>query len=66
MTATFAEITARRKAQIKYCTEHSILFAPSDGICWNCGKQIYDAITLEYASTQLVTGCPHCHRSFVD
>lgn len=50
-------------------------FAPKSGYCYNCGKSIYIAIekgsyksgiTLERAKTELVTGCPHCHRSFCD
>lgn len=50
-------------------------FAPSDGICWRCHNQIYapvknsgyvSGITIEYAKTRLVTGCPHCHRSYCD
>ena len=43
-------------------------FAPSDGRCYCCGKQIYadGGISVEEASTELTTGCPFCHRSFVD
>ena len=41
-------------------------FAPSNGICWRCGKQIYDLITVEEAATTLITGCPQCHRSYCD
>lgn len=88
-------------SQIKYLKERAKLndgdwmnadfakgigFAPQDGICYNCHKQIYDnaivkqrnwktgeleevvskGISVEKASTELTTGCPHCHRSFVD
>ena len=61
-------------------------FAPKDGICYNCHKQIYadievqrrnwqtgkfektvsHGISVEKAGKVLTTGCPHCHRSFVD
>lgn len=41
-------------------------FAPTDGKCWTCGKQIYDLITIEEAASSLITGCPHCHRSYCD
>lgn len=88
-------------SQIKYLKERAKLndgdwmnanfakgigFAPQNGICYNCHKQIYDnaiikqrnwetgeleevvskGISVEKASTELTTGCPHCHRSFVD
>ena len=63
--------------QEKYCSEtERPLFAPHDGICYNCGRNIYLptngprgavlGITVEEASTRLVTGCPHCHYSFVE
>ena len=61
-------------------------FAPKNGICYNCHKQIYSdvdvkrrnwntgnienvvsyGISVERAGSELTTGCPHCHRSFVD
>lgn len=61
-------------------------FAPKNGICYNCSKQIYAdievnrrnwqtgkiekvvsyGISVERAGSELTTGCPHCHRSFVD
>jgi hypothetical protein len=52
-------------------------FAPSNGICYSCKRQIYSAIIhnngdyttgidLEKATKELVTGCPHCNRSYCD
>jgi hypothetical protein len=47
-------------------------FAPKSGVCWNCKKNIYEpdergfGITTERASTELVTGCPHCFRTYCD
>ncbi|MFK2341673.1 hypothetical protein ACIXN4_10475 [Bacteroides fragilis] len=43
-------------------------FAPSNGICYRCKKQIYSegGISVERASTELTTGCPFCHTSYVD
>lgn len=43
-------------------------FAPSDGICYRCKKQIYSegGISVERASKELTTGCPFCHTSYVD
>ena len=74
----------RRKAseaQAKYCeTDGYPRFAPSDGLCWGCHRNIYDkvkhimsngesyytGITVEGAGSYLITGCPHCHRSYCD
>ena len=43
-------------------------FAPSTGICWKCKRNIYgeNGISVEEARTQLVTGCPFCHRSYCE
>lgn len=50
-------------------------FAPRDGICWACRSQIYSeidhgkyktGIDVDKAATELITGCPHCHRSYCD
>ena len=43
-------------------------FAPTNGICYRCRKQIYSegGISVERASTELTTGCPFCYHSFVD
>ena len=38
--------TEAAKAQDSYCTQHEVpMFAPSDGICYHCGRNIYDPIT---------------------
>ncbi len=63
------DINAAKKAQKNYCKEKVYpLFAPKDGVCWNCGKNIYcvNGISVEQASNNLITGCPFCHRSFCD
>ncbi|MNP79761.1 hypothetical protein D3C76_1776770 [compost metagenome] len=57
-------------------------FAPYSGRCWNCNQNIYEkgrhfwagkfdgreseGISTEKAGKELVTGCPHCHRSYCD
>ncbi|WP_146752107.1 hypothetical protein [Paenibacillus taichungensis] len=57
-------------------------FAPQSGRCWNCNQNIYSSgrsvwrgkmeeresagISVDKAGTELVTGCPHCHRSYCD
>ena len=69
------------KAQREYCESNKCpRFAPSDGWCWRCHRNIYDklehptlngksyytGITVESAGNHLVTGCPHCNRSYCD
>ena len=46
--------------------ENYPFFAPPNGVCWCCHRQIYERISYKSASTSLVTGCPHCHRSYCD
>ena len=61
------ERPAKIEAQDKYCkTKHLPNFTPSGGLCWHCGKNIYDSITLEQAGSELISGCPVCHYSFCE
>lgn len=75
-----------KSAQEKYCKETGRPhFAPADGRCYRCNKQIYEqmerkrknftgevigtyttGISVEQASTELVTGCPHCNWSYCE
>ena len=68
---------AAAAAQIAYCTSSECPdFAPRDGRCYRCGRQIYQqfkwpdghktGISEQKASGCLITGCPHCHYSFVE
>jgi hypothetical protein len=80
-------VTKSIEGQRKLCNEKGYPhFAPKNGICFDCKKQIYQeqkkvfrnletnevvreyttGITVEKASTSLVTGCPHCNRSYCD
>ena len=64
--------------QEKYCETNDMpYFAPSDGRCYRCHNQIYAdfknetgyvsrGISVWKAGHRLVTGCPHCHYSFVE
>lgn len=47
------------------CTINDMLFVPLDGICWACGG---DLVAYYIAKNGLAkpTGCPLCHRSFVE
>lgn len=64
------------EAQSKLCNAKSYPdFAPSDGVCYACNKNIYKEIdhgsyktgvSVERATNELITGCPHCHRSYCD
>lgn len=64
--------------QAKYCKTNDLPhFAPSGGRCYRCHQQIYEnlktaegyishGISVWEAGHRLVTGCPHCHYSFVE
>lgn len=68
------------QAQREYCEKKNAPhFASYDGRCWNCKQDIYKpmehkqgdriyttGITVEKAGRELVTGCPHCNRSYCD
>lgn len=70
------------KAQKDYWKSNGLPnFAPRNGVCWNCNKNIYEqhekryggdvkgfvtGISVEKAGSELVTGCPHCNRSYCD
>lgn len=57
------EISKRIQAQKDYLEKSGEPhFAPKDGRCFNCKRQIYE---IEDGTT-LVTGCPHCHRSYCE
>lgn len=76
------DIELAKKAQKEYCQNtKSPHFAPGSGNCWSCKKNIYtrieykgrdgiktyvSGITVESAGNSLVTGCPHCNRSYCD
>ena len=56
-------------AQLEYVNEHKIpLFAPADGVCWCCHKNIYGTggYGLTRAATRHITGCSRCMRTFCD
>ena len=74
------DFNPRRAAeeQRRYCEDQECpMFAPSDGICYRCGRNIYEpyrfrdhdtvyGITVDKAGSTLITGCPHCNYSFVE
>jgi len=78
MAKTYDAIAAA-KAQEEYCNAHEHpMFAPSNGWCSSCGRNIYEpytyrgredhtyGITVEEAGSRLITSCPHCNRTFCD
>jgi hypothetical protein len=70
------DATKASEAQRDYCkTKNAPHFAPIDGRCYKCGKNIYvqydrgdrkSGISVERAGASLITGCPHCSRSYCD
>jgi hypothetical protein len=60
---THAEIEEACAAQAQLCSTKGLPhFAPYDGVCWSCRRQIYE----ELDGKSFVTGCPFCHRSYCD
>ena len=56
-------------SEMKKPENQRVGFAPSDGKCWRCGKNIAEGpkgITLEQLGDYIITGCPYCHRSFCE
>lgn len=63
---TYNACFEKLKAQKRYCIEKELpIFA--DGLfCPYCHELIYDKITPEKAASELITGCPECHKSFCE
>jgi hypothetical protein len=68
---------AAKIAQEEYCEENDVpMFAPYNGICPWCYKDIYKKCSQEdetikgYTARQAgrihITSCPHCNTSFID
>lgn len=54
-------------AQKKLCKDKNYPhFAPPDGYCFYCKRDIYTEITTQSASEHLITGCPHCNYSYCE
>lgn len=57
------------KSQMEKSPEARTGFAPRNGICHNCGKNITEGekgITLDDLGSYIITGCPYCHISYCD
>ena len=57
------------KAQMKEPPDRRTGFAPRTPICGHCRKDITQGekgITLERLGSYIITGCPHCCRSYCD
>ncbi len=49
------------RAQAELCSMRKLPhFAPHDGVCWSCRRQIYELVD----GRSYVTGCPFCNRSY--
>lgn len=57
-------------AQKQLCDRRGVpVFAPEGGVCPRCGRNVYEVrgfVDVELAGTELLTGCPWCHVSFVE
>ena len=78
MDKTFNTIEAI-KMQEAYCAKHGFpMYVPANGWCRDCGRNIFEpytyrrepikttGISVEEAGSRLISGCPHCNRTFVD
>jgi hypothetical protein len=65
---TTSEIVAAIQAQRNLCKEKDLPhFAPSDGLCYDCRKSIYqDYNRPGWDGLTHVTGCPHCNYSYCE
>jgi uncharacterized Zn finger protein (UPF0148 family) len=62
-------MTPRSKAKMQriHCEKNGYpQFAPPDGVCYWCGRQIYDKISEAVAQNNLITGCPWCYHSYCE
>ncbi|MBE5807740.1 MAG: hypothetical protein E7317_05305 [Clostridiales bacterium] len=72
-------MTEAAAAQKRYCEENEIpQFAPANGWCSACGRNIYEpytyrgreedtrGISVDAAGKRLITSCPHCNTTFCD
>jgi len=61
------DIELATEAQMGFCSSKKVpLFAPVYGVCPSCKGNIYQVISVEEASNDLITGCPYCNESFVE
>lgn len=73
-----ASVVAQKNFAKRYANAHpedpfsgpmsrGVAFAPRDGFCYRCHKNIYSegGISLDQAANHFVTGCPFCHISYV-
>lgn len=60
-------IDAVKAAHYAYLNAHGFpSFIPKYGICPSCRKNIWLKLSVEEAKADIITNCPHCHRSFDD
>lgn len=63
-TKTWTVVEACER-QATLCRESALPhFAPHNGVCWACFRQIYAPNGVD--GSAFVTGCPFCARSYVD
>jgi hypothetical protein len=80
MDKTFNKIEAIAAQKKVAALTNAPHFAPLDGNCYRCRKNIYEpqprptphdpdyvtGITVESAGGALITGCPHCSATYCD
>ncbi len=67
MAEPTAEVQEKIDAQRAYCKKKGRpCFAPFKGVCFSCGEQIFNKISLEKAGSEPIDGCPYCWRTYCD
>lgn len=57
------------KFQMERSKNERLGFAPANAICYHCKKDITKGekgITLEKLGNYIITGCPHCNKSYCE
>lgn len=55
------------KLQQKFTEKNGLpFFAPEDGVCFTCQRNIFQYMKEEEAGGRHITGCPYCHASFTE
>lgn len=62
------------KAQREFCTSNAVYnyaeyYTKEKGVCPFCVMNIYSrhgGYSVEYAAANQISGCPFCHKSYVD
>jgi hypothetical protein len=61
-----SELDLKIEAQKKYCKLNGLPNFAGNGVFFSCNKNVFQNMTIEQSGKDLITGCPHCNKSFCD